>query len=270
MAAGDSDVGRSSCDTRTPLEILTGRPCEIGDKAAKSATFAVIGDSFAISLRPAVDSAALHSGEKGVSLTKGGCYPLMGAVQFDDYQNACGAFFEAVVTYLHEHPTISKVILIARWTSAAEGTSAGAEHMFITDQESVTRSYEENRRVFVRSLERTIRALSGRMVFVVLTIPEHFIDVPRIAALGQYFGWSVNVDLPRTDLDRRQKFVRDTLVQMSDRLSFHMLDLSPYLCDQQRCLGVRDGNSLYADSDHLSRFGALSIRDVFLPVFQSP
>jgi hypothetical protein len=267
MDAADSDVGRSPCDRKTPEEVLAGDICEIGDMSAQAPTFALLGDSFAISLRPGIESVALLAHQKGVSLTRGGCGPLVGATQYDDVNGACGEFLSAAITFVNHHPSISSLIIIARWTSAAGGTTEAQDHMYITDKYSSSPSYDENKRVFIRSLERTINVLAGHTIFVVSTIPEHFLDVPRLAALGKYLGIKINVDVSRPDVDRRQEFVRNTLDIMSHRLLFYILDLSRYLCNDKVCFGTKDGRSLYSDSDHLSHFGALAVREIFFPVF---
>jgi hypothetical protein len=267
MGATDTNLGRSQCDTRRPEDVLAGNICGIGDATVSIPTFAVLGDSFAISLEPAIETVASQARQKGVNLIRGGCYPLLGASQFDDFYGSCREFVRAAMEFLNAHTSISSVIIIARWTSAAEGTRFGGRDMYITDDYSSVPSYDENKKVFVRSLERTIRALRGRTIFVVSTIPEHFVDVPRMAALGRYLGREISVDLNRYDFDQRQGFVRNTLGEMADRLSFQVLDLSQYLCTEHVCAGTKDGYSLYSDGDHLNRFGALTIREVFSPVF---
>ena len=83
------------------------------------------------------------------------------------------------------------MILISRWTDAAEGTRFGAftfKKLFITDAQSEERSYAENKAVFVRSLERDAHALADYRVFVVAFIPEQMTYVPQAAALRIQFG----------------------------------------------------------------------------------
>jgi peptidoglycan/LPS O-acetylase OafA/YrhL len=270
MGALDTDAGKTSCDSKPMREIRAGHVCELGYLAAPTSTFAVLGDSIAISLLPAVDAAASEAQQKGAILTRGGCYPALGVRPLYDTKNIdCDEYPGTSIAYIKSHPSIISVIIVARWTAAAEGTVFGGKDLFIADKYSMEAGYDENKRVFSRTLEQTITALAGRKIFIVLSVPEHFVDVARMAAMSKYLGRPVRLDVSREDFDVRQSFVRKTIYGMAERLHFRVIDVGSRLCNQSSCIAIKDGHSLYVDGDHLSKFGALEVRDLFRPIFEN-
>jgi peptidoglycan/LPS O-acetylase OafA/YrhL len=276
MGAIDNTFSNSFCNTIDQKEIAAGQACNVGYRTAEMApSFAIFGDSIGSSLLPAIETAATEHGRTGVALTHGGCYPLVGISQSSDppeHRTACRAFVDASVDYIHSHPSIASVIVVGRWTSAAEGSRFGATMVsdwYITDDQSPSASYAENKNVFIRGMTRAVNALAGRRVFVVTAVPEQKVDVPRTAALARYLGRDVRVDLDRKDFDARQHFVSAALADLSRHLGFVILDLGQSLCGERRCAATRDGRSLYADDNHLSRDGALLTTSIFDAVFKT-
>ena len=268
MGAFDTKLGKSECDLKSAAEIQSNRICEIGFLGAHEATFAVLGDSFAIAVLPAIQATAIEAHKKGAVLTRGGCYPLVGIYRGD---RSCENFLTASLNFINAHAEIKQVILIGRWTSAAEGSRFGATippDLFITDEFSLEANYAENKRVFVRAFQRTIEAIGPRKVFVVMSLPEQKIDVPRTAALNLYLGRKEAVGLSRIEFDKRQSFTRDALLGLAGRLHFELLDASSLLCTASVCHATKDGFSLYSDDNHLNRYGARQIESLFNSVFE--
>jgi hypothetical protein len=263
-AAGTFDW-LGDCDKKSAADIAKGDICTMGPNDAPI-SFALLGDSFADALSPAVQQAANQSGRRGLVLTRGGCYPLVGILSDVD----CAEFVDAAVRRVQATRSVEIVILIARWTAAVEGSRFGAIRiggLFITDSESKTRSYAENKAVFHRSLSRTIDALSGRKVYVLAFLPEQSANVPQAAVLQKYFG-SPDYYTSRSIVDSRQANTRSILTELSRSHNFTLLDAMPALCDDLVCHGVKDGLSLYADDNHLSMVGALKELPVISRAFQ--
>jgi hypothetical protein len=112
-----------------------------------------------------------------------------------------------------------------------------------------------------------MHALAGRKIYVLVSIPEQKVDVPRVAALDVYFKRNISIDLPKPEFDARQEFTRELMRRLSETMGFEVLDVAPYMCDDRRCRSTENGRPLYADDNHLSRTGAEKIRRVFAPVF---
>jgi peptidoglycan/LPS O-acetylase OafA/YrhL len=252
--AKDGNPIGDACDAKPVADIMTGRICTIG-RAGAPLTFALIGDSFANALTPGVEVAADQAGQRGYVLTRSWCYALIGVNSNSD----CKDFIDAAIAKIKATPTIKTVILISRWTAAAEGTRFGAltpKRLFITDAQSKERSYAENKAVIVRSLERNSRTLADYRVVLVAFIPEQLTNVTQSAALRIQFGW-FDVGTPREIVERRQANVKRILTTAATHYGFDILDAMSPLCDEQTCRAIEDGKSLYADDNHLSRFGAI-------------
>ena len=96
MGAFDTNLGRSQCDRKSPEDILAGRVCTIGFPEAADITFAVLGDSFAIAILPAIQASAFGAHKKGAVLTRGGCYPLVGIYWAD---RSCDDFLDGKLKF---------------------------------------------------------------------------------------------------------------------------------------------------------------------------
>ena len=268
MGAWNTPLGQSACHARSPTEILSNKVCVSGNIKSQNPSVAVFGDSFAIALMPGIEASAQRGGETVAMLTRGGCYPLVGIHNY----GPCTAFVEASLAYIKSHPSIKRVILAGRWTSAVEGTRFRTKNLdswFITDSKSREKGFSENPRVFARSLARTIKALAPLEVYVVEGLPEQKYDIPRVAALNAYLGRNRDVSLSRVEFDKRHKQTRQILLEMSGHVKFKLIDASPYLCNETQCEATREGDSLYSDCDHVNKIGALLVTKAFDVVFHN-
>jgi peptidoglycan/LPS O-acetylase OafA/YrhL len=262
LASRDTNPRRAACDGVSPARLRAGDVCRIGPNLAP--TFALLGDSFGDAVAPGVEAAALKAGRTGVILTKAGCRPLVGMIS----NPGCRLFLAEAQDYLARTPEITTVIIAARWTRIAEGTRFGfipTRDAFNRDALTTATGYDENRRVFVRSLERTVAALRPRRVFIAAFFPEQRVDVPQAALLN---ALASNAPLPgveRAAFDSRQNYVRTQLGADAARLGFQLIDVGAQLCDADQCRVVDGDRVLYADDNHLSATGARAVADAFLP-----
>lgn len=272
MAKGASDTNpeRRRCDNLSVADVASGKVCAIGPQNAKP-TFAVLGDSFGDALVPGIASAAASAGSHGIVLTSSGCYPLAGVVDLNKRgDRACDEFVSASLKLIRQTPSITDVILVGRWTSAALGTRFGASSgvdWFINDIESRESSYPENRRVFDRSLKRTIESLKGKRVHIVAYIPEQPIDPPRTLALCTYLGHDCPTGISFARYQQRHSFIHSVVDRLADSSEVRVIDVGSKLCSATGCKVVDGDKMLYSDDNHLSRSGALFIQDLFVPVF---
>jgi hypothetical protein len=256
IADGAKDVNplAESCDGKSATEILNGLVCAVGQPDA-APTFALIGDSYANALSPAVEVAAGRVGRRGIIMTRGGCYPLVGILS----NLPCSDFINAAIARVRATPSIDTVVLVSRWTTAAEGSRFGAinwKRLFITDDESKNRTYDENKLVFARSLRRSAEALRGYKVLILAFVPEQYVNVPEAVALRMEFGLE-DLGVPRVVVEARQAGVRKLLSAAESMYGFRILDAMPALCDAKKCRAIEHGRSLYSDDNHLSRLGAI-------------
>ena len=66
----------------------------------------------------------------------------------------------------------------------------------------------------------------------------------------------------------RHNLVNSALDQAAAQCGIHVLDPTPYLCDEHQCDGSRDGRPLYYDVHHLSEFGNRALVPLFESLFE--
>jgi peptidoglycan/LPS O-acetylase OafA/YrhL len=268
MGADDRNPMREACDSPAPAQIRRGEVCTIGNPDARP-SFAVVGDSFGDAVVPGIEAAALRAGTAGLVLTRAGCNPLFGVREEDP---ACAPVMEAVASLLGTSSEIRAVLFIGRWTRIAEGTRFGARDMvdvFITDDQSETPGFDENRRVFVRAIDRLAAMLPGKDIFVAAYFPEQMVHVPQAAFVQAVLGGTPDIGVPRAAFDQRQRFVRQVFAEAEERLGIQVLDVGSQLCGRDRCRAVEDGRALYFDDNHLSRYAAVKYSQLFDPVVRT-
>jgi peptidoglycan/LPS O-acetylase OafA/YrhL len=240
-----------------------------GDTGGRPPSFLVWGDSHARALLPAVTLAARPFDRSGLVSIRNACPPLWGVDRADSRDNRCRRHNDAVMEYVLT-TEIPMVILVARWSIDAEGTRYGEEEgrdVFLLDDDTDGLSLAENRLVFARGVARTISRLraAGRRVVVVGPVPEIGRDVPETLARYHHRGIEKEFGPTRADFEARNGFVLDFFKRHTRDVEF----VYPHhvLCPHSPCSVVRDGKPLYADDDHLSRFGAETVSGLFDELF---
>lgn len=261
---------RNHCDSRSAEQVAAGDVCAIGVEDGPP-TFALIGDSMGDALAPGVDAAAREAGRGGVVLTRAGCYSLL----FSDAGGGpCAHFMRAAVDYIQRTPSIDTVIVVNRWSSAAEASRFGEDvqvgwNFYLTDDESNERSPAENQRVLTRALDRTLNALAPRRVVMVAYIPEQAFDVPRRLALETLLQRPLTDGVSLASFEQRQASARRVLTQAAAGRA-EIIDLGAELCGDGHCRMLdADGAALYADDNHLSRAGAVGMAPYLARAFES-
>ncbi len=239
--------------------------CRLGVEDAEP-RFLVWGDSHAGAVAYALGLAAKKLGVAGVNIWTGGCRPLLGV--FREGKPRCLDFNREVRRYIEAHPSIEQVYLAGYWRVPVSGEGYDNNNFLIMDQQTRSVSTDENARVFIRGLQRTMHSLAGRQVFLIQDVPE----------IGAQFGKSVvsllarqvwtHQEAPRGQyFDERadvfeEKF-RELLTRMPNPPVY--IRIRPRLCPDKQC-PLQSGNTLiYSDGDHLSRYGASLLEPVFLP-----
>jgi peptidoglycan/LPS O-acetylase OafA/YrhL len=262
MAAFDENPDSETCHNHKAAQIDADDACLIGSGAEP--TFAVLGDSFADALVPGIAAAARDVGRTGFVLTKGGCSPLL-----ETGSPECQGISAAALGFLKRHPKIDTVLMSARWSGFAEGARFGENRakLALTDARTVTPSVEDNRRVMAEGFDRSLAALAPRRVVVIAFSPEQEVRPPRVIALSRRYGTEGVTGVGRAVYDQRQRKAHAIIDPLAQRPNVSVIDLGPALCDEERCPGERGGIVLYSDDNHVSRSGAVAIKDTLARAF---
>lgn len=206
----------------------------------------VIGDSHADALMPGIVKACEQALVPMVAFTRSATIPLcFGQATESDTEQ----FYEAVKQQLKAHPSLKRVLLVARWT-AYKPDDLNKE-----------------------SLAGTIESLQslGLEVIVVRQVPEPRGDVPRFLALRKWgFGNLPSVSTTAIEHDESRKRM-DQLLSELEASPEGVVDLSAELFGADgNSIVERDGKALYFDSNHLSSFGAELLANQIAQVLPKP
>ena len=257
-AAQDVDPFRAPCggfDNRDE--------CRFGNTDL-AVSYAIIGDSHAAAIRPAVEASGLMGARAGTLYWKGGCPLLDGAKRSDHPRNnECTAFRTKVWGEIESNPEIDTVILGGRWSFQLTGwlpESGGSNRTFLEDEHTLSHSVEENARVVERSLKKTLDRLAARdiKVIVIGAVPEPGFSVPHTIALARHGGIEVPRGIPRGRVEERAG-VSDQFISERVPSDVQFISVWEAFCDEDWCDIERNGVPLYYDDDHLSHSAAVSV-----------
>jgi peptidoglycan/LPS O-acetylase OafA/YrhL len=259
------------CGSESIAAVGRGEVCRVGAAGATAPTFLLWGDSHARVMFDALGPVAARHGVSGLAAVRTRCPPLLGVRRVDrDDAEDCAAFNAAVVEYLTRAPEVTDVVLVARWALTAEGVrEEPGETVLIVDPASTEVSVAENRRVFARSMRRSVEALRelGKRVWVVASVPEVGWDVPSVLARSQRFDRPGPPAPSRAQFVARQTHADVTLGAMDALPGVHVLRPDAVLCAGDRCVVQKAGRPLYFDSHHLSLTGAALLEPMFETIF---
>jgi hypothetical protein len=222
----------------------------------------------------ALQDLAEKNGVTGWFAAEPACEPLLGVRRLDQVRDReCVEFNDAMLSLIQHHD-FHHVLLIARWGIVAFGRTQqdlgrGRPQVFVSDKETSQTSLTENWAVFKRGTSRTLHALQGRQVTVLLDPPSFDADVPirlaREANLGEIGG---TVRFPLDSADASEGRLRKMFDDFKERYDFNLIGLSQSLCRNKECLVAVGGHSLYIDDNHLSSAGAAYVESALNPFFE--
>ena len=257
-ASTDVDAFRVLCE-----DVEDRSRCRFGPTDGP-VTYAIIGDSHAAAIRPAIEASGLMGDAVGTLYWDGGC-PLLSGAGMQRQDVGCAYFKDNVWAQIAANPDLTTIILSGRWPFQVLGSrpeSSGASTEFLVDADTITPSEEENLRVFVRAFERTLDRLAflGLDVFIVGSVPEPGFDVPRTVALSLYAGITAPQGVPRSEVAARAGVADGILARIAaERPGVRFIPIWDRFCTEQWCQIERDGVPIYADDDHLSYWGATTV-----------
>jgi peptidoglycan/LPS O-acetylase OafA/YrhL len=251
----DHEPRIDTCFGLTADDVRAGRVCQIGQKGG-TPSFILWGDSHADAVLPAVSEAAARQGRTGYFAGGHSCPPLLDVTT---PRPECRAF-NASVLALAAKPEIREIILEARWAKYAEGSTYGNEpegHVVLTDDGAA--DGEGNHAVFARGLARTVKALAGKKIIIVASVPEIGWPVPAVLA-REKLAAKTRIQPPDEGAYlARQKFVMATFAQLKRDDGVVLVYPHEILCRSGICVVSQNGIPLYRDEHHLSVYGALKL-----------
>ena len=257
----DHEPRIDTCLGISPEAVRDGKMCQIGVIGGKP-SFILWGDSHADAVLPAISEVAKREGRTGLFAGGRSCPPLLDVTT---PRPECRSFNQNVLAQA-ARPEIREVILEARWAKYAEGSTYGMEpegHIVLTDDGGTDDT--SNHAVFARGLARTVKALAGKKIVIVASVPEIGWPVPAVLA-REKLADKMRIAPPSTDAYfERQKFVLATFAELKRQDGVTIVYPHEVLCRSGACEVSLNGIPLYRDEHHLSVYGAR----LLTPLFQS-
>jgi len=229
-------------------EVQSAKYIHFGPKDS-SPQFILLGDSHAQSAMPLFTSLAEKYGIAGLGSAAGGVRPVPN-IQLVDKPK--GIFVSYWYNYVLE-AKIPHVVFISLW-----------ERLFIESDWAHTENKPYTVDLAKDELRTGIQELldAGHHVWVMKSVPifsKHPVFLTRLN--GQPYSEPF-------DPNKVKSFVQEALASISSP-RLHILDPSPYLVSNGSLVCVRNNEFLYYDKGHLTKPGALAIKEMFIPLFET-
>ena len=233
---------------------------------ANRPAIALIGDSHAAALGPAIRVLAREQGWGHAILAKSACAPLHGVRVVDsiyaNHAQDCADYVRKSFDWVIAHPQIKTVVLAGLWSGWVPNTR---KSYFLADQPKENPSPQQ---VLRAGLLKSIAALrsAGKRVLVIEDTVTWGFEPPRAALLAGIparamiqRGLEPNFAVPdRSALaNPRETSVDAVLKDVTTQTAVPLLALRRNLCVKARCYFIMDGSLLYADHSHFTPAGAI-------------
>lgn len=243
ISANEFDIKYKQPCTPLTGEVYDNDWCSSGTSTSRPASTMLVGDSFASAYSTMFNAYAAGAGEQFsfIQFGRGLCPGLLG------YGIApCHRLADASLDYARRTPSVTTVVLAARWPIYFNGAD-------------YTRSgHKETPEAFRTALEATIEAYrkDGKRVLVLLSPPTG--AVPRSCVVRTIrLNDSNHCDRTLASARENDGAYRDYMLALLQRLNIAHFDPFPYLCNDTTCTVAEDNKIYYADEGHLSTFGGM-------------
>ncbi len=242
--------------------------------SAGERTIALIGDSHAAALAPALRTLSNSKGIGYTQLTKSSCPTLRGVTRFmlnyPAHDRECAAFNEASLRLIRDDPRIQVVFFAGYWSAPFDAEHLG-QRFIRSDRPGTSVTPAESRALLRSGMEATVDYLTsaGKTVVLLHDVPMFNFDpvravagaaIPlrkRLAALLDISPSGDGKSVTESGLVHSADPTRDYI----DAIARHyaqvtVIDPAKTLCTHGRCNYSDGHNMYYVDSQHLSVTGA--------------
>lgn len=235
------------------------------------AAVALIGDSHAAALGPALREAMTAKGIGYLEFTKSSCPPLVGATRFmpdhPGHDDECRRFNETAFKAVLDRNDVTTVVLAGLWAAPFTAEERG-QRFAETGKLDPDITHVESRRNLQDGLGRAIEALlaDNKQVVLVADVPSFSFDPVRQVATGfiplrRWLGQAVSrtdgVDDDSATIDQTEEDEsRAILQQVAEKYpQVRYVDLRKVFCDETECRFLAYPDPFFRDHNHLTIYG---------------
>lgn len=253
------------CHFMSVEDIASGGACVFGEVDVKPSV-ALIGDSHADAIRPAIEDFILEKKLSAVQFTSPGCRPLL-----DVYANnsrKCINFIEASLNQVLDSEYINYVILHGYWRVAYTG-SGYRNTNYILKGKSLDAPQGGNEELFAYGLKSLVEKIvaTGRQVIIVGDVPEIGFALPIAYAKHLVFETPFDA-IKKITYDPTKSVITDIVDQFSEEGVF-FVDLEKHICPSPQCQLIRNGKPIYRDGDHITFEFSKTLGDMFSGIIEA-
>ncbi|MCV9880299.1 acyltransferase family protein [Brenneria izbisi] len=227
----------------------------------------VLGDSHADAIvNSVVDS--FNGNGSVLELAYAGCPTLIGAKR-DGHD--CEGFNKYAIEIISKIQQDIPVIIINRSSMYALGTLKGENPASLYGKPAVyfSKKYDsvtkESREEYISSIIHTSCEISkNRKVYLTTPVPEMNFDIPKKLSHDLMFNREiVDIFIEISDYHERNKDVIYAQNIARNNCGVEILDVTKYLCENNKCYGNKGTDVFYFDDDHLSELGNRKLSPMF-------
>jgi peptidoglycan/LPS O-acetylase OafA/YrhL len=267
MAFRSSSASAVSASAEAEAAAFANDPCllrgaAIGDCSigTGNATLALWGDSHAAHYAPLVEALAQDRGFSAKRFTKAGCAPILA----DDIQIGwrsmpdCLAFNQSVWEAIRTDTSIRTVIVAAAWSAYAAGSGRayieGGSRDRPESLAAIAGAYE--------AIQAEMRRRGGKLIVINQT-PAAPTDSLVCYRAARFHGWDDRKCATYSAAGNRatQRAVDAAIMKRLREAGVEVIEVQSLFCTGGSCATVRTGKLLYLDDEHLSRAGAMLLKD---------
>lgn len=262
--ADDINPYRESCNKPKFDRFEKGEICQANAGRNIEPSFMLWGDSFADAIAPAFYDLSKEHNKNGYVLTAHGCPPILNYEQNADLGFDCVGFNDRAFKLI-EDKKIKHVVLAANWNDKIRNPIG----IFKNDgwYKDYSSQYDNIR---MAGWQRTVDKLRGMgvKIYILLDVPSAEFLPPRYFAIHKLYDVKENNGTLGRDyyLNARQEFVGPFIDNNKTKVTFIQPEIK--MCDDKECYFEANGHSLYFDKGHLSNYGALYVKDLFVEYFR--
>lgn len=231
--------------------------CQVGPEE-RPATTLLWGDSHALSVGAALQSAAEAAGEPLLVTSRAACAPLLEYEwRLTQTWRGCMAHNRAVIASL-ERLGITRVLMFGAWGAYANAAGDAPT--------------PESEAAFRDAVRRTLAVLRDKGIEVIIgsSVPVHYpVAIPSALHRVQVLGSTLQVDLSRAAHEANQEPELTVLREEAADFGAAVFRLDDLFCDDERCRIEADGLPLYADHGHINLHAADRIAADLAPLLSA-
>lgn len=234
----------------------------------------VIGDSHAASIVRTVEETMKDSSHHVLDWTYSGCPTILDVKHKEKIRRDACEKFVSISLNKSKDLTLAPLVIMNRTSVYAFGTNEfDRESEFGKNLINFEIDYDFPSPQFLKKFREKIVETAcdfakNRPVYMVRPIPELRRDVPKTMGRALLLGRHERVSISLDEYHERHRLVWETQDAAREKCGVRILDPLPYLCQDGRCWGDKDGLPLYYDDDHLNERGAALLAPMFRTVFE--